>query len=303
MRSFVFAVSALALLTACGQPPAPAAGPPTVAADDHAGHDHAGPFTLTATPTGTLALGQPVTLTLRLTDRDGQPLDPADLREDHGHLLHVMAVDTGLEDYTHAHPTAGPDGTFSFTFTPRLDRPYRLWTDFHLAHDDETAADHGDHDHNDAGHGDHAHGDGHEAGQRASTDLGIGGGVAPPLAATQSLTAEAGGLRFQLSLPGALKVGEATRVQIAIVGLDGQPFTQLEPLMGAFAHVVGFNVGATEMLHAHPEGPEPANAAARGGPVLAVTLEPETAGPQRLFVQVKANGAEITAPFTVLVSQ
>lgn len=298
MRTLVFLASALALLSGCGQPPTPSAGPAAAITDDHAGHDHAGPFTLTATPTATSAPGQPVTLALRLTDRNGQPIDAADLREDHGHLLHVMVVDEGLEDYTHAHPTAGPDGTFSFTFTPQLNRPYRVWADFKLANDNHAGGEHSDHE-----GGDHTHDHGHEEGQRASTDLAIGAGVVPPVAATQALTAEAGGFRFQLSLPGALKAGQATDIQIAIIDADGKPFAQLEPLMGAFAHVVGFNAGATQMTHAHPEGPQPTNGTARGGPVLTVSLEPETSGPHRIFVQVRANGVEITAPFTVVVGQ
>lgn len=74
-------------------------------------------------------------------------------------------------------------------------------------------------------------------------------------------------------------------------------------MLGAYTHIVGFNPGATTMLHVHPDGAEPANAAARGGPVIAFTLKPEAAGPMRVFVQVKANGAEVLAPFTVLVAQ
>jgi hypothetical protein len=290
MRSLLIAASAIGLLSACSQ----AVPPPKSAstAEDHAGHDHAGPVTITATPDGPMVPGKPVTLTLRLTDPKGQPIVAADMKVNHGHLLHVMLVDAGLEDYVHAHPTANADGSFSFTFTPRLDRPYRLWADFKLAHA-EGGGDHAGH-----GHGDDKHG----GATYASTDLPVGTKTPPALAATQSLRAEVGGLKFQLSLPSALKAGEAVNAQLAVLGPDGKPFTQLQPLMGAYAHIVGFNPGANTMLHVHPEGAEPANDAARGGPVISFTLEPEAAGPQRLFVQVKANGAEVTAPFTVLVA-
>lgn len=300
----VVAAAAIALLVACNAPQQQAAQSPasTKAAEDHAAHDHSGPVTISATPSAPFKAGQPVTLTLRLQDQNGRPIVAEDLALRHEHALHVMIVDAGLEDYAHAHPTANPDGSFSLTFTPRLDRPYRLWTDFSLK------GDHGTGEKDDHGHvqgaGDQAHGEDHheDSVSYASVDLPVGAGAVPSIAAGQVLSARAGGLRFQLSLPSALKSGEATRAQLAVIGEDGMPFSQLEPVMGAYAHIVGFNDGAATMLHVHPDGAAPASAAARGGPVIAFTLEPETVGPHRLFVQVKANGAEIIAPLTVVVA-
>lgn len=290
----LIAAAALALLTACS-PPHQAAAPST-AADEHANHDHSGPVTITATPSSAYQAGRPVTLTLRLTDQKGEPMVAEDLAVQHGHRLHVMVVDGGLEDYAHAHPVANADGTFSFTFTPKLDRPYRLWADFSLRGHEETDAGHGADGHE---HGEGRHDDGVTY---ASVDLPIGAGAVPSVVATQSFSAEAGGLRFQLSLESQLRAGEASRVRMAIVDAQGRPFTQLEPLMGAFAHIVGFNPGATTMMHVHPDGAEPTDMSARGGPTLAFTLEPEVAGPQRLFLQVKANGSEIAVPFTLVAA-
>lgn len=290
--NFALAVLSLTLVTACSPPQQAAAPSADGHADhDHASHDHSGRVTMTATPSGPIIPGQPVTLTLRLADQNGQPIVAEDLAMKHEHLLHVMAVDAGLEDYAHAHPTANPDGTFSFTFTPRLDRPYRLWADFSLK--EAGGGEAGGHE----GHDDH------DAGVvYASADLPVGTGAVPPIAAAQSLSAEVEGLRFQVSMESTLRAGQSTRVRLAIVDAQGRPFTHLEPLMGAFAHVVGFNPGATTMMHVHPDGAEPTTLDARGGPTLAFTLEPEVAGPQRLFVQVKANGREITAPFTLVVA-
>jgi hypothetical protein len=251
-------------------------------------------------------VGEPVSLTLRLTEADGHPITAQDLALNHDQLLHVMVVDAGLEDYTHAHPEPQADGSFLFTFTPRLDRPYRLWTDFVLGgeeaghhaddgHDHEEEHDHEEgHDHDHEGHE-------HEKGTQAAVDLPVGTGAVPAFEAVQVLNAQAGDLRFQLSLEGALRAGQPANVRLAVIDAKGQPFTGLEPLMGAFAHAVAFEPGATTMMHVHPEGAEPADAAARGGPVLAFVLEPEVAGPQRLFVQVRANGSDLTIPFTVVV--
>lgn len=224
MRSLLIAVSALALLSACSQPISNAPPAPSATAEDHGAHDHSGPVTITTTPAGPMAAGKPVTLTLRLTDQKGQPIVAADLRRNRVHLLHAMVVEAGLEDYAHAHPTANADG--SFTFTPRFDRPYRLWAGFQLAHDDaeKAPAKNADHSHGDHSHGEEAHAD-HDEPTYASTDLPVGGVAVPAFSVQQSLRADAGGLRFQLSLPGALKAGEATKVQLAVVGADGKPFT------------------------------------------------------------------------------
>jgi hypothetical protein len=243
-------------------------------------------------------VGEPVSLTLRLTEADGHPIAAQDLALNHDHLLHVMAVDAGLEDYTHAHPEPQADGSFRLTFTPRLDRPYRLWAEFALG--GEESADHakGGHDGED---GQDHEGHDHEASTQAAVDLPVGTGAVPAFEAVQVLSAQAGDLRFQLSLEGALRAGQPANVRLAVIDAQGQPFTGLEPLMGAFAHAVAFDSGATTMMHVHPEGAEPADAAARGGPVLAFVVEPEVAGPQRLFVQVRANGSDLTIPFTVVV--
>jgi hypothetical protein len=318
--------AALALLTACGaRPPATgdvsaatdssSAGPNATsqhdhAVDDHAGHDHEGPITLTATPATGLRPGEPVTLALGLRDAQGAPVVGEDLKRKHEHLMHVMIVDAGLEDYTHIHPVANTDGTFSVTFTPRFDRPYRLWADFTLegtsAHSPSEADPRHAHDHNHAHeHTHHPGADGHEDhGQSilASIDLPVGTGAVPVVSAGPQLSAAIDGLRFQVSLAAGLQVGEATEARLAVIDAQGRPYSGLEPLMGAFAHVVGFNPGATRMMHVHPDGGDPPSANARGGPLLSFTLEPETAGPQRLFVQVKAEGREVTLPFTVVVA-
>lgn len=304
MKANILTSTAVFVLVAACSPPQPAAAPPPSAAatGGHSNHDHASSVTITAAPSGPYQVGQPITLTLRLTGANGQPISANDLAVKHEHRLHVMVVDAGLEDYVHAHPTANADGTFGFTFTPRLNRPYRLWADFALsAHHSGNAAetDHG-HDH---GEDEHPQGGDHRNSgvTYASVNLPVGAGAVPAIAATQNLSVEANGLKFQLSLESAPRAGQVTRVRLAVADTAGRPYTQLEPLMGAFAHVVGFNPGATTMMHVHPDGAEPTDASARGGPTLAFTLEPEAAGPQRLFVQVKVNGREVAVPFTLVV--
>lgn len=299
----VIAAAILTALAACGpQQSVDAAKSPTTKPADHAGHDLSDPVTLSVAPSSVYRVGQPVTMTVRLKHSNGATVGANDLAVKHEHVLHVMTVDVGLQDYAHAHPTANADGSFSFIFTPRFDRPYRLWADFSLKNDGahaepkSVAQDGVQH-----GAGSAGHDQGHDA-RFASVDVPVGVGAAPPVTPAQSLTAEAEGMRFQLSMDSDLRVGQVTKARLSVQDAQGEPFAKLEPLMGAFAHMVGFDPGATTMMHLHPEGAEPKSASARGGPVLAFVVKPERAGPTRLFAQVRANGREVPVPFTVVVS-
>lgn len=257
------------------------------AAHVHAAADAQPAFTVKATPLEPLEAGAPATLAIRLADKAGAPIGHAAITTSHEHLLHVMVVDSGLEDYAHLHPDPAGDDAFKAQFTPRFARTYRLWADFTSAAVDPHDAH--------AGHG-AAH-----APTRVATDLVVGKDPRPPLAAVTDLTDEAGGLKFALILDGPLRAGATTSARLDIADASSKPFDRLEPLMGAYAHVVGFSRGAETMLHAHPEGPAAADGAARGGPELRFSMTPEASGPHRLFVQVRVGGSVILARFSVVV--
>jgi hypothetical protein len=97
------------------------------------------------------------------------------------------------------------------------------------------------------------------------------------------------GYTFTLALDGEPKAGAPVMGNVVITK-DGQPFTGLEPVMGAFAHVVGFTEDYNSVLHVHPMGKEPSNDAERGGPKLEFHIEPEKAGFVKLFAQVRIGG-------------
>lgn len=251
--------------------------------------------------------GQLVQLTLTLTGADGKPLGPDAIAVSHEHKVHVMIVDSALEDYTHAHaePGATP-GQWIVSFTPAFPREYRIWTDFKLAsgdhgHGDDHGHDDGhSHDHGAGGH-DHGAASEDEHGLTPSATLAVGTEPGAPVAATQSLSATVDGFAFTLSLGGALKADAHVPATLTVADASGTPVTALEPLMGAYAHLVGFSAVGTSMVHGHPEGEEPKDATARGGPALTFELHPTVAGPSRVFVQVKIGGKVITAPLTLVV--
>jgi hypothetical protein len=292
-------VCALALLGACGnggEQGETKADSPVAAASSKTGE---GQPTLAVAAASAPVPGQPVTLTLTLTGADGKPLGPDAIATEHEHKVHVMIVDSALEDYTHVHgePGATP-GQWTVTFTPKHPRDYRVWADFKLAG--------GAHEGHGEAHGD-AHGGGHDHaktddhGLTPSATLSVGRETGPAIAAIQSLSANVDGYAFTLSLGGALTADAHVPATLKVADSAGAPVDALEPLMGAYAHLVGFSADGTSMVHGHPEGAEPKDASARGGPALTFELHPAVAGPHRVFVQVQIGGKVITAPFTLVV--
>ena len=117
---------------------------------------------------------------------------------------------------------------------------------------------------------------------------------------------EAGGLRFQLAVGGAggttLHVGQAQVLRVTVNGADGQPTRQLEPVMNAFAHLVGFYDDGRTVVHLHPAGLDVEDPVLRGGPSLEFRFYPPRPGFVRLYCQVSVGGAMIYAPFGVNVA-
>lgn len=273
--------------------------------DDHHDHVAAGEPVLGFVLPDVPVAGQPFIFSLILSDAEGRPVGADDLATVHDHKLHVLIVDEALEDYTHTHPQLGPDGLYQVTFTPEYGRTYRVWADYTLAETGEH--DHGDDEHSHGEDDHHDHGDNpdnhHATGGKAirvSEALIVGEDAGPELPQTGTLTASAGGLTYTLQPDGPVTVGAPIRMTVTVTGADGVPFEALEPIMGAYAHLVGFNAGATEMVHAHPQGDHPHGANARGGPDFQFEVTFREPGPHRLFLQTVANGEELSVPFTVI---
>ena len=236
-------------------------------------------------------------MSLILSSPDGQPVTADDMALTHDHKLHVMIVDEGLEDYVHMHPEIGADGLYQVRFTPKFPRTYRVWADYTLAGSEGGDA-HGhdqddDHDHHGASSGDQV---------IVSEALIVGEEAAPELSSEDVLSASANGLTYELSASGQVKAGESVKLVVTITGPNGSAFAGLEPLMGAYGHLVGFNLGATTMVHAHPGGDHPHGDASRGGPQLEFETVFEEAGPHKLFLQTKTGGSESGIAFILNVT-
>ena len=296
--------------------------------EDHDYHDRDGDHlhaeqgvTLSVEPVSAATVGQPLAVKLQL-NAPGGAITESDLALGHDSTIRVTIVDEGLEQYTHVQPEVSASGVFTVTFAPEFPRVYKVWADFQLAEDSPhfgtVAGGHRDHDashghaddHGDHGHdhdGNHLHGDRSrhvhdaDAARYAVAWVTVGEEAAPAIALREVLEAEANGLRFTLSKRADLKADESQDLRVSVTDASGTPIDELEPLMGAHAHLVAFNRGATEMTHAQPSGAKHEDESDRDGSNLDFTLAFDQAGVHRLFFRTKHDGREITAPFTVVV--
>ncbi|MEO5722016.1 MAG: heavy metal-binding domain-containing protein [Chthoniobacterales bacterium] len=122
-------------------------------------------------------------------------------------------------------------------------------------------------------------------------------------AETTNNTAEVDDLRFDLTLENdePLRVGVALLLRGKVTTKDGRVFTQLEPVMGAFAHMVAFPTSLDSIAHIHPLGKEPEQASERGGPFLSFAFAPEKAGYYKVFLQTQVGGRNRFAAFGMKV--
>ena len=219
------------------------------------------------------ASGSPTEAEVRLTDADGEPVTPDQLELAHTKKLHLLLIDESLTDYQHAHPEAtDTPGVYRFPFTPRFGGEYHIWADVV-----PTAT-----------------------GQQeyAKTRITVSGAQGEK-SETVNTTDELNGRKFTFTIEDGqpLEAGKASLVKIKITNADGSDFTSLEPLMGAFAHMVGFTGALDTVTHVHPMGVEPTSNSERGGPELTFHVVPAKAGYLKLFLQTQVDAKDEFAAF------
>lgn len=244
---------------------------------DHGHHDMAMPLRVSTTLQSPLRPGQTSHVLLKLVRADNdQPVGVADLAVVHTQRLHLLVIDPSLSDYHHIHPvpTQNP-GEWEFDFTPRKDSVYKIWADVTLA-DTKT---------------------------QSYIPFTIGPTNAMPGPVDQTAAAEATveGYHFTLRFDAPPGVGKMATGRLAVTDANGKPVDQLQPVMGAFAHIVGFDEKARSVLHMHPMGQEPTAEDERGGPELMFHFNPEKPGFVKIFAQVRIHDKDIFAPFGVHV--
>lgn len=267
------------------QYPAEIAATPPVAVAEHdahggSGHSHASaaePTTaLEVLNASELTAGKPAQIVVRLTNKKtGKPVTAADLEVAHTKRVHLLIVDPSLSDYHHEHPVETAPGVWSFTFSPRAGGEYVVFADLLPM---ETKLQ------------EYARGTVKVSGAPRGLEQ----------TALQSVTVD--GYRFDLNIEGGeIPLEGGAMVKVNVTKPDGSPAKNLEPLMGAFAHGVGFTPDLKTVLHVHPLGEEPTSDSQRGGSMLDFHIAPAAAGYYRFYVQVQVDGKDKFAGFGVNV--
>jgi hypothetical protein len=238
----------------------------------------ASPVTMTLRPDSPVEMGRETHFTLTLKTASGKVIAPEDLLIAHTKLLHLLIVDPTLADYQHVHPDgAGKRGEWSFAFTPRLGGVYRVFADF-------TPAATG-------------------RGLYASADLTVprapasdrGTNALPGLPETK-------GYRFSL-VPATpvIQAGRPTDLKFNVVRDDGG-VVPLEPVMGAFAHLVAFDEARSGFAHLHPMETDLSQRPDATRPSLNFKITIPRAGNYVIWSQVNLGGQESFVPFRFKVA-
>lgn len=224
----------------------------------------------------TLVAGNASKISVRITDKKtGKPVTAADLDVAHTKKIHLLIVDPSLSDYHHEHPTETAPGVWSFTFTPRAGGEYVVFADLLPMAS--------------------------KAQEYVRGTIKVSGTPrALETKETHSVTVDA--YRFALQIEGGkIPLEGGAMVKVSVTKPDGSPAKNLEPVMGAFAHGVGFTPDTKTVLHVHPLGDEPTSDAQRGGSELSFHLAPAAAGFYKFYVQVQIDGKDKFAGFRINV--
>jgi hypothetical protein len=232
-----------------------------------------------ATAKEKLKAGKEAELTLKLTyASDGDPVSENDLELVHTQRVHAMVVDESLTDFQRVHLKAGEkEGEWTFTFTPHQKGSYRVWVEATPQ----------------------------ENGMEEFVSAEVGAPLDPPPAVDTTVGKEVGlgGQHFVMTFDSPPLAGRAVWGHVHITDKEGKPYGGLQPFIGTFAYIVGFNTDGSMVLHTYPVGGKNLwMETARGGPDLTFHMKVEKKGFVKIFVNMKIEGKETYVPFGVDVN-
>ena len=245
------------------------------------------PVTMTLTVGGSVPMppspGRKIPFKLTLKTASGKPIATEDLLVAHTRKLHLLIVDPWLDDYQHVHPEPGGlRGEWWFEFTPRREGRYRVFADF-------TPVATG-------------------RGLYAFADVQVGASGLPAsftlvMQHDDSWVTELEGYRFALT-PASLPVRERqpADLKFTVTRADGAA-VPMQPVMGAFAHLVAFDTARSGFAHLHPAETDLSRPPDASHPALNFKITIPRAGRYVIWAQVNLGGREVFAPFWFEVAE
>ena len=204
------------------------------------------------------------------------------LEKAHEQPVHLLVVSSDLAEFAHIHPELQDDGTYSVNYSFRHGGTYWLYADHTLPGESQKVS-------------------------RFRVD--VGGAPRQPVAlrADTNLTKTVDGLTVKLTTSAQLRAGEDLHFRFDLSAND------LQPYLGAWAHIMIVSQDREEFIHGHPlentaSAAAPANpwahthAAPGPSPSYVETITGfRKPGLYRLWAQFQRDGRVITIPYTVRV--
>jgi hypothetical protein len=196
---------------------------------------------------------------------------------EHEQAMHLVAVSQDLSQFQHIHPEVGSDGAWTVTTTFPDAANYVLFDE--LTYNDQDVLD------------------------RRELTVGEASQTPASLSPDTSPKTE-NGLTVSLSAPETITAGKDANFTVQVTR-DGQPVTDLEPYLGAPAHVIIVSSDTRAFAHTHGtvsgmasmESAPPSSF----GPDISFDNTFPRAGLHKIWVETSYQGNVITAPFVVEV--
>lgn len=216
--------------------------------------------------------GQPADLTIFVRSRDTkQPV--TDFDTVHERQIHFMVVSADMQHFAHEHPVLGSDGRFTLHYAFPTGGDYHLFADVAPK------------------------GAGSQILSQSIHVRGPAGPAAAPAGFTPSVRDTAGGVNVALTDdPARLPVGRTIEITFTVTdSATGQPILDLQPYLGAMAHLMLIHQDGTTFVHSHPDETDPTNG--HKGSLTFIARFPKP-GFYRGWLQFQRAGKVETATFT-----
>jgi hypothetical protein len=248
-------------------------------------------------PTGPTTPGKPTTISFKILKPDGNKLATmTKFRTGSGpHTgVHMIIVRDDLSTIIHRHPPIAPDGTLTQQVTFPKPGPYRMVLDVYPPVSNNSVGF-------------------TQPNFQLFHKFDVKGAYKPVALPKPSSTATVDGYHFKIVkiVPSPLKEIQSALMYMTVTDPNGKPVT-LTPWYGALAHAIFFHKGRFEYFHTHVCSPgaggctsvfganKVVGSSATPGHLTVGVLLPDS-GTWRLFLQLKAGGKILSAPFVLPV--